>query len=101
MTRIALTSLAAATVCLTAIGAPAPARAQQPAAPTQLVTNGPQFTPGDDAGRAAAQQNVRESRGYDALLRTNAAFRAVRIRKECDPISDPQLRASCIGSFSG
>ena len=99
MTRIPLTSLALATACLTAIGVSAPARAQQPAALTQLVTNGPQFTPGDDAGRAAAEQNVRESAEYGALLRTNPAFRAIRIKKECGPISDPELRASCIGSF--
>ena len=99
MTRIPLTNLVLATVCLTAVAATAPARAQQAALPAQLVTNGPQFTPGDAADRAAAERNVRESAGYEALLRTNPTFRAARINKECGPVSDPQLQESCIGSF--
>jgi hypothetical protein len=99
MTRLPLTSLALATVCLTAIAVTAPARAQQAAVPAQLVTNGPQFTPGDAADRAAAERNLRESAEYEGLLRTNPAFRALRIQQECGPISDPQLQASCIGSF--
>jgi hypothetical protein len=99
MTRKSLTSLALATVCMTAIGVTAPARAQQEAAPTQLITNGPQFTPGDEAGRQAAQQNVRESAQYETLLRANPGFRAMRVQKECGPISDPELHASCLSSF--
>ncbi len=99
MTRISLTSLTLAAVCLTALAVTAPARSQEAAGPIQLVTNGPQFSPGDEAGPAAAEPNVRQSAQYDALLRTNPAFRAVRIQKECGPISDPELRASCIGSF--
>jgi hypothetical protein len=99
MTRIALTSLTLATLCLTAIAAAAPARAQQAAGPAQLVTNGPQFTPGDEADRAAAERNVRESAQYDALLHSNAAFRAIRMNKECGAIFDSELHASCVASF--
>ena len=99
MTRMPLTGLTLATLCLTAIAATAPARAQQAAAPAQLVTNGPQFTPGDGADRAAAARNVRESTQYETLLHANPAFRAIRVQKECGPISDPELRASCIASF--
>jgi hypothetical protein len=45
------------------------------------------------------QRNVMESQRYDRLVATNPAFRAARIRKECGPITDPQLRADCIASF--
>jgi hypothetical protein len=45
-------------------------------------------------------QNVRKSQSYDHLVRTNAAFRSSRVRKECGPITDPVLRTDCIGSFS-
>jgi hypothetical protein len=99
MNRIPLTSLTMAAVCLTVIGVTASARAQQEGAPAQLVTNGPQFTPGDAAGPQAAQQNVRESAQYEALLRNSPGFRAIRVQKECGPISDPELHASCLSSF--
>jgi len=99
MTRISLTGLALATACVAVLGATLPAHAQRAGVMTQLVTNGPQYTPGDQAGTVAAQQNVRESTQYEALLRSNSGFRAVRMQKECGPISDPQLRASCIASF--
>src|SRR5260370_4139450 len=45
------------------------------------------------------QRNVMESHRYDRLVETNPAFRAARIRKECGPITDPQLKADCIASF--
>jgi hypothetical protein len=45
-------------------------------------------------------QNVWKSQRYDHLLSTNAGFRSYRMRKECGPIRDPELRANCIGSFS-
>ena len=45
-------------------------------------------------------QNVRKSQQYDYLVRTNAAFRGSRVRKECGPIRDPALRANCVGSFN-
>ena len=45
-------------------------------------------------------QNVWKSQRYDQLVSTNSGFRAYRMRKECGPISDPQLRNSCVASFS-
>ena len=45
------------------------------------------------------QRNVMEAQRYDRLVETNPAFRQARIRKECGPITDPQLRSDCIASF--
>jgi hypothetical protein len=44
-------------------------------------------------------QNVRKSQQYDYLVSTNAAYRSSRVRKECGPIKDPDLRNSCVASF--
>jgi hypothetical protein len=46
-----------------------------------------------------AVANVRESEQYTALLRSNPAFRKKREAIECGPITDPQLRSSCIATF--
>jgi hypothetical protein len=46
-----------------------------------------------------AKANVRQSEQYTALLRSNPAFRKKREAIECGPITDPQLRSSCIASF--
>ena len=93
------TSLAFATACLTAI-ATLPAHAQMagtPGAPdTEVVTNGPQGSP---PSNWSARQNVIESHRYDRLLETNRGFREARMRKECGPITDPQLHQSCVASF--
>src|SRR5215472_18397831 len=59
----------------------------------------PQASPGDVPQSAAARQNVIESRQYDRELETNRAFRQACMRKECGPISDPELRQSCLASF--
>ena len=56
---------------------------------------GAQQTP-PDPGAAA---NIRESKEYSALLRSNPAFRKKREAIECGPITDSQLHASCIASF--
>jgi hypothetical protein len=45
-------------------------------------------------------QNVWKSQRYDHLVGTSAAFRAYRMRKECGPIRDAELRANCMGSFN-
>ena len=50
--------------------------------------------------RETPAQNVRKSHQYDYLVSTNGKFRAYRMRKECGPIRDPELRANCLGSFS-
>ena len=60
----------------------------------------PQASPADVPQSAAARQNVIESRQYDRELETNRAFRQARMRKECGPISDPELRQSCLASFN-
>jgi hypothetical protein len=44
-------------------------------------------------------QNVWKSQQYDYRVSTNAAYRSSRVRKECGPIRDPDLRNSCVASF--
>jgi hypothetical protein len=96
------TSFAFATACLTAV-ATFPAHAQMAntsgAPGTEVVTNGPQTNPGDVSPSWAARQNVIQSQHYERLLETNRGFRQARMRKECGPITDPELRQSCLASF--
>jgi len=95
------TCLAFATACLTA-AAVVPANAQMappPAPNTEVVTNGPQANPGDMSPSWSARRNVIESQRYDRLLETNRGFREARMRKECGPITDPELRQQCMASF--
>jgi hypothetical protein len=99
-----LTNLALTAVCTIALGAVSAASAQTyqqqayNANSPQVVTNGPQVSPGDGSGRLA-QQDVIQSQRYDHLLETNLAFRHFRERKECRPVADPQLRGDCFASF--
>jgi hypothetical protein len=51
-------------------------------------------------GNESATQNVRESQQYEQLVCSNPAFRARRMREECGPIGDPQLRQNCEASFN-
>ena len=67
---------------------------------TQLITNGPQTNPGDVSPSWSAQRNVVESEQYERLLKGNPAFRQARMRKECGPITDPQLHRQCLDSFA-
>jgi hypothetical protein len=97
------TSLAFATACLTAVATmPAHAQMAGPYEPsrTEVETNGPQANPGDESSSWAARRNVMESQRYDRLLETNRGFRQARMRKECGPISDPELRQACLASFN-
>ena len=95
------TSLAFATACLTAVASvPAHARMAAPAPGTEVVTNGPQTNPGDMSPSWSARQNVVQSQRYDRLLETNRGFRQARMRKECGPITDPQLHQQCLDSFA-
>ena len=89
--------LAFAAACVTAICTAQVARADM--TNTEVLTNGPQTDRGDRAGGWSAQRNVIESQHYDALVATSPGFRAARMRKECGPISDPQLHADCVSSF--
>jgi hypothetical protein len=63
---------------------------------TEVITNGPQGSP---PSNWSAQQNVRESQRYDRLLETSRGFREARMRRECGPISDPELHQQCLASF--
>ena len=93
-----VSSLAFAAACVAAIGA-MPAQAQMYQYQEQLITNGPQANAGDFRGHWSAQRNVAESNQYERLLQSNGRFRQARINKECGPITDPQLHASCLSSF--
>ena len=95
MTKKTVTSLALAAGCAIALAIPA---AQAQTTDTQVLTNGPRFNAGDRAGLAA--RNNAESAQYDRLLEISPAFRAGRIRKECGPITDIQLRQNCFASFN-
>jgi hypothetical protein len=69
------------------------------APPAELYTNAPQVDPGDNPANWSARQNVVDSHRYEQLLRTNAAFRAARVRKECGSITEPVLLQQCLASF--
>jgi hypothetical protein len=92
------TALAMTAVCLAVI---ATVPASQAAAQRHTVTvkHPPITSSGDVSGSWSAQQNVVESKQYEQLLRTNSAFRQARMRRECGPITDPQLHQSCVASF--
>lgn len=64
---------------------------------TNVVTNGPQGSPPPDW---SARRNVAESEHYDRLLESNRGFRQARMRRECGPITDPQLHQQCLDSFA-
>jgi hypothetical protein len=96
MTKKSVTSLALAAGCAIALAVPA---AQAQTTETQVVATPQRVNAGDRAGWLAARNNV-ESREYTRLLQTNRSFREARIRKECSPISDMQLRQNCFASFS-
>lgn len=95
MTSKAVIGVAFAAGCALAFGA-MPAKAQMN---TQLLTNGPQASAGD-RGSWSAPRNNTESAQYERLLQTSPGFRQSRMRKECGPIADPQLREQCTASFS-
>jgi hypothetical protein len=80
---------------LTAIAAMPTARAEMNTSGADIITNGPQTNSGDRSGSWSAQQNVRDSERYEAVVRSNNSFRANRVQEECGPINDPQLHADC------
>ncbi len=45
--------------------------------------------------------NPQADANYDRLVAGDSSFRSRRARQECDPISDPDLRAQCLASFAG
>jgi len=100
-----VTCFAFAATCLTAI-ATMPVHAQM--AGTYGSTPGdsgpqsylPHANPGTVAQPPSARRNVIESKRYDRSLETNPKFRRARMRRECGPINDPELRQSCLASFN-
>jgi hypothetical protein len=85
-----------------AYGATQPAYPAAPSAAgtsnTEVVTNGPQPYPPQPPGWSP-ERSVLESEHYTWLLEHNRAFRQARERKECGPITDPQLHQNCLASF--
>jgi hypothetical protein len=96
---IKTTGLVFAAACLMTVSA-LPAAHAQMAGGTQVITNGPQTDPGDVSPSWSARQNVIDSQRYDRLLQTSRGFREARMRRECGPITDAQLHASCLASFN-
>jgi hypothetical protein len=94
-----VTSFAFSVGVLTAIVAMPAAHAEMGARGAELVTNGPQFNPGDRSGSWSAQRNVRDSHRYEALVQSNPRFRNNRMHRECGPIGDRQLRGDCAATF--
>jgi hypothetical protein len=94
MTIKTATCLTLLVACLTAMAA-APTAARQ----RVVVKHPPIVSKGDVSPSWTARQNVIDSKRYDQLLKTNRAFREARMRKECGPITDPELRQSCLASF--
>lgn len=92
-------TLAMAGACLAAI-ATTPAAHAQAQRRTVTVKHAPVVNPGDVSESWSARQNVIESKQYERLLQTNHGFRQARMRKECGPITDPELRQSCLASFN-
>ena len=78
-----IASLAFSAAFLMAIATMPGARAQTSTSGAEVVTNGPQINPGDRSSSWSAQQNVRDSERYEAVVRTNSSFPANRISKEC------------------
>src|SRR6516165_4347356 len=64
-----------------------------------VVKHRPIVSQGDVSESWDPRQNVIDSKRYEQMLATSPAFRQERMRIECGPISDPQLRQSCLASF--
>jgi hypothetical protein len=97
MTQHSSFKLAVAVASLAWAAAGPMAFAQSP--PPQLVTNGPQTSPGDEPRNGAGRRNVADSQRYEQTLQANSAFRDQRERKECGSIDDPKLHEQCVASF--
>jgi hypothetical protein len=67
--------------------------------PVEVISNGPQVSPGDFSANWSPRRNIVESNQYERLLRTNPAFKQARIHKECGPITEPSLYQQCVASF--
>jgi hypothetical protein len=92
-------SLAFSAVLLAALATTPIARAEMNANGADVVSTGPQANPHDNSGPSPTRQNLRDSQRYEAVVHSNSGYRASRVKKECGPITDPQLHASCVASF--
>src|SRR5271169_5725053 len=92
-------SLAFSATFLATIAIVPTSRAEMNAKGAEVVSNGPQANPEDSSGSWSKRQNVRDSQRYEAVVHSNSGYRASRVKKECGPINDPQLHASCVASF--
>jgi len=99
MTMNVAVTLATAAVWLAAIVTTSVAYAQT-MRPTVVVKHRPIVSQGDVSDSRSARQNVIESKQYEQALRTNPGFRQARMRRECGPITDPELHKSCLASFN-
>jgi hypothetical protein len=91
--KIATCLSLAVAACLTT----ASAALAQMGGETVIVTHPVPVEPGDINWNP--QRNLMQSHEYDRLLETKLSFRMARVRKECGPITDPQLHSDCIASF--
>jgi hypothetical protein len=98
MIKQTLISLALMSGCAIALAAPA-AQAQIIDTQGQLRTMAPRLKTGDHVQWMASSDKA-QSGQYERLLRTDPAFRQTGMQKECGPITDPVLLASCEDSFS-
>lgn len=92
-------SLAFVAAVLTATATAPAARAQMNSNGVAVITNGPQFTPGDRPHERSGRQNVRDSERYESVVHSNANYRSERERRECGPITDPRMHEHCRTSF--
>ena len=99
-----LAGILAAGAIVALLGAAAHAQVMAPMQPppdrVDVYSNMPQAEPGDNPANWSARRNVVESDRYDRLTRTNPAFRAARIRKECGSITEPNLYQQCVATFN-
>jgi hypothetical protein len=102
LTGLALAAcLAAAPFAAQAQPMPGPAMPYQPGPSPRVdfYSGTPVYTPGDEGGVAAAQQNIIDSRRYEAMLRSDPGFRQQRIQRECGSFTDPSAYRGCVDSF--
>ena len=90
--RLKALATAVAAGGLLALTAAAPAALAQPAGNSWVLENGQWVW--------SPQVNVRKSEHYHHLLQQNRGFREARMRKECGPITAPQMHQQCLQSFA-
>ncbi len=99
MVKIGMAFVFAAAACLVTI-ADSPSAYAQTARRTVMVKHPPVVNPGDTSSSWSAEQNIRDAKRYEQMLRTNPGFRKARMQKECGGITIPELRESCLASFN-